>query len=58
MSITISLQNMLQEEQVKAKIKSRTRAKKIELIITRVILFLLYVGIMGACWVAIYMVNV
>lgn len=56
-SLVLSLNNMISEEQVKATIKNRTRAKKVELIISRVILFTLNIALMGGCWVGIYYVN-
>ena len=49
---------MLKEEQVKDKIKSRTRAKKIELIVVRLISIIVNAAIVGGSWVAIFYVNV
>ena len=48
---------MISEEQVKTTIKNRTRAKKIELIISRIILFTINIALMGGSWVGIYYVN-
>ena len=49
---------MLKEEEVKGKIKSRTQAKKIELIVVRLISMILNAAIVGGSWVAIFYVNV
>lgn len=57
-SLQLNLQNMLKEEEVKEKIKNRTRAKKIELIIVRVISMIVNAALLGGSWVAIFYVNV
>lgn len=49
---------MIKEEQVKEAIKSRTRAKKIQLYVARFILFTIFLGMVGGGWVSIYLVNV
>jgi magnesium-transporting ATPase (P-type) len=48
---------MIKEEQIKSVIKNRSRAKKLELLISRIVLFILNIAVMGGCWVAIYCVN-
>lgn len=57
-SIPLLLQNMLKEEQVKETIKNRSRAKKLELYISRSILFSLNFCLVVSSWVGIYYVNV
>ncbi len=57
-SLQLNLQNMLKEEEVKEKIKNRTQAKKIELIIVRVISMIINAALLGGSWVAIFYVNV
>ena len=57
LSVANKFQNLLSEEMVKTLIKNRTRAKKIELIITRLILFIINISLVGGGWVAIFLVN-
>jgi len=57
-SLALQLQNMLKEEQVKEAIKKRSRAKKLELLISRSFLFTLNFCIVVSSWVGIYFVNV
>ena len=58
MQITISLQNLILEDRVIDLIKQRTNAKKIQLIVVRLLLFTLNISLLGASWYAIFLVNV